>query len=80
VKNLDGYQRRRGGGGRRAGGSAARAGWNRGGHAWAGPGKEERKMGRAQRNRRIFDLFKRISNESDLIQLKDGFLNSKIFN
>jgi hypothetical protein len=74
VKNLDGYQRRRGGGGRRAGGSAARAGWNRGGHAWAGPGKEERKMGQAQWNSGIFYLLKKISKGSDLIRLKDGLL------
>jgi hypothetical protein len=33
-------------------------GGNRGGHAWAGSGKKERKMGRAQRNSEIFNLFK----------------------
>jgi hypothetical protein len=38
---------------------------------------EERKTGRAQRNRGIFNLFKRISKGSDLIRLKDDFLNSQ---
>jgi hypothetical protein len=33
-------------------------GGNRGGRAWAGSGKKERKMGRAQRNSEIFNLFK----------------------
>jgi hypothetical protein len=59
-----------GGGGHRSGGAAAHAGQNRGGRTWAGP--EKGKRARPNRNRGIFDLFKRISKRSDLIRLKDG--------
>jgi hypothetical protein len=63
-----GTWRRRGGGDDTAMGAAeacaSRAtrqcvrGGNRGGGAWAGLGKKERKMGRAQRNSENFNLFK----------------------
>jgi hypothetical protein len=43
-----------------------------GGGAWAGLGRNKR-VG-PNKNSKFFDLFKIISNRSDLIQLKDGLL------
>jgi hypothetical protein len=52
------HRQGRDGGGRRSGGAAE---VEQGGRAWADPEKEERKMGRAQWNSGIFNLFKRKS-------------------
>jgi hypothetical protein len=61
---------RHGGGGCGSGDTTACVGRKRGGCAWAG--LEKGKWAGPNSNREIFDLFKRISKGSDLIQLKDG--------